>query len=225
MANDLQERPRTIIFDVNETLSDMAPLAGRFEDVGAPAHLAATWFAQVLRDGFALAAAESEATFADIAGAVLEEHLHDVDLTMATTDAVRHVMDGFGQLDVHPDVPGGIRALHDLGIQLITLSNGSASVAQTLLDRAGVRDQFEQLLSVEDAGRWKPARASYTHGLTAGGIEARDAMLVAVHPWDIDGAARAGLRTAWIDRSGRPFRATSRRPISPSPPWSTWRSV
>jgi len=23
-----------------------------------------------------------------------------------------------------------------------------------------------------------------------------------VHPWDIDGAARAGLQTAWIDRSG-----------------------
>ena len=31
--------PRLLIFDVNETLSDMAPMAGRFEDVGAPA----TW--------------------------------------------------------------------------------------------------------------------------------------------------------------------------------------
>jgi len=27
-------------------------------------------------------------------------------------------------------------------------------------------------------------------------------MLVAVHPWDIDGAARAGLGTAWINRTG-----------------------
>lgn len=25
-------------------------------------------------------------------------------------------------------------------------------------------------------------------------------MLVAVHPWDIDGASRAGLATAWINR-------------------------
>ena len=32
-----------------------------------------------------------------------------------------------------------------------------------------------------------------------------DAMLVAVHPWDIDGAARAGLATAWIDRTGAPY--------------------
>jgi 2-haloacid dehalogenase len=27
-------------------------------------------------------------------------------------------------------------------------------------------------------------------------------MLVSVHPWDIDGAARAGLRTGWLNRNG-----------------------
>ena len=27
-------------------------------------------------------------------------------------------------------------------------------------------------------------------------------MLVAVHPWDIDGAARAGLRIGWLNRRG-----------------------
>ncbi|MDQ3095365.1 MAG: hypothetical protein M3Q82_05330 [Actinomycetota bacterium] len=45
-----------------------------------------------------------------------------------------------------------------------------------------------------------------------------DAMLVAVHPWDIDGAARAGLATAWINRAGGPypeyFRAPDLRPRS-----------
>ena len=32
-------------------------------------------------------------------------------------------------------------------------------------------------------------------------------MLVAVHPWDIDGAHRAGLRTAWVNRGGGPYPA------------------
>ena len=27
-------------------------------------------------------------------------------------------------------------------------------------------------------------------------------LLVAVHPWDIHGAARSGLRTAWLNRTG-----------------------
>jgi 2-haloacid dehalogenase len=41
----VQPRPRVIVFDVNETLSDMAPMAGRFADVGAPDLLATVWFA------------------------------------------------------------------------------------------------------------------------------------------------------------------------------------
>ena len=31
---------------------------------------------------------------------------------------------------------------------------------------------------------------------------------MAVHPWDVDGAARAGLSTAWIDRNGTPYPAS-----------------
>jgi 2-haloacid dehalogenase len=45
-----------IVFDVNETLSDMSPLGERFSEVGAPAELARLWFSTLLRDGFALAA-------------------------------------------------------------------------------------------------------------------------------------------------------------------------
>ena len=44
-------RPTILVFDVNETLSDMSPMGQRFEDVGAPEHLAKTWFAGLLRDG------------------------------------------------------------------------------------------------------------------------------------------------------------------------------
>jgi 2-haloacid dehalogenase len=32
-------------------------------------------------------------------------------------------------------------------------------------------------------------------------------MLVAVHPWDTDGARRAGLRSAWVNRDGGTFPA------------------
>lgn len=201
-------RPELIVFDVNETLSDLAPLGERFADVGAPTHLARTWFAGVLRDGFALTSVGATAPFADIAAQTLRGCLHGVVLDRSTDDAVDHVMAGFGDLPVHADVPDGIRALAGSGSRLVTLSNGSASVARALLDRAGVLDDVEALLSVEDAGAWKPAARAYGHALAACGIEdARAALLVAVHPWDIDGAARAGLSTAWIDRDGGPYPA------------------
>jgi len=194
--------PRLLLFDVNETLSDMSPMARRFEDVGAPAHLAATWFAGLLRDGFALTAVDSSDSFAHIAAESLRVGLHGLPLNRAAGEAVAYVMDGFAGLPVHADAPDGISALSGLGIRLVTLSNGSTAVAEALFDRAGIRQHFERLLTVENAGRWKPAPEAYAYALQQCGVDPEDAMLVAVHPWDIDGASRAGLATAWLDRTG-----------------------
>jgi len=114
-------------------------------------------------------------------------------------------MDGFAALGVHPDVPDGIKALAGAGHRMVTLSNGSAAVAERLLGSCRLRDQFEACLSVEDAGVWKPARAAYLYAAAACGVEPAEMLMVAVHPWDIDGAGRAGMRTAWIDRDSGPY--------------------
>ncbi|MGT2463037.1 hypothetical protein [Sinomonas atrocyanea] len=60
-----------VVFDVNETLSDMSPMAQRFADAGAPTHLAKQWFAALLRDGFALAATGDSAGFAEVGAGIL----------------------------------------------------------------------------------------------------------------------------------------------------------
>jgi len=182
ISPDGPRRPTLLVFDVNETLSDMAPLSVRFEDVGAPAHLAKLWFAELLRDGFAVTVAGDLRPFAALGAEGLRVHLHGQRLDRPLEDAVDHVMQGFAELAVHPDVVEGVRALSELGIRLVTLSNGSKGVADTLLQGAGVRDRFERLLTVEDAGVWKPAPGAYAHALAECGVEPAEAMLVAVHP-------------------------------------------
>jgi 2-haloacid dehalogenase len=195
--------PSLIIFDVNETLSDMSPMGARFADVGAPPQAAATWFASLLRDGFALTVTGRNPTFADLAAEGLRGSLHgQVDDVQA---AVEHIMKGFSSLEVHPDIVEGVQTLHRLGITLVTLSNGATTVAQGLLQRSGIEGLFERLLSVESGPLWKPAASAYQAALDATGVEASDAMLVAVHPWDIHGAHEAGLRTAWINRTGAAY--------------------
>lgn len=201
-ASEPRRRPEVLIFDVNETLSDMSALAARFADVGAPRLLAQTWFAELLRDGFALAVAGTSEPFAGLGAELLRARLGGHELDRDLDRAVEHVWQGFAELEVHPDVVEGVTALASLGIRLVTLSNGSAQVAQTILDRAGVRPLFERLLSVEQAGVWKPAGRAYAYAVSECGVDAQDAMLVAVHSWDTDGAARAGLRAAWVDRAG-----------------------
>ena len=212
VSPDRPKRPALLIFDVNETLSDMSPMGQRFEDVGAPPHLAKTWFSGLLRDGFALTVVGVNESFATIAAEALGVVLDGQPLDRSAEAAVQHIMEGFASLQVHADVPEGIGALRDLGIRLVTLSNGSTSVAEALFDRAGIRGHFETLLSVEDAGLWKPAADAYAYALDRSGVDPLDAMLVAVHPWDIDGAARAGLATAWINRTGGRYPGYFRAP-------------
>lgn len=207
VSPDGPRRPRLLVFDVNETLSDMAPMSGRFEDVGAPAALARAWFAALLRDGFALTVVEQNPSFAELAAEGLRAVLPEASLNRPLEEAVEHIMTGFTELAVHPDVPEGIRALAGLGIRLVTLSNGSSSVARRLLGGAGLEDAFESLLSVEQAGIWKPAPGAYVFALQSCRVDPMDAMLVAVHPWDIDGAGRAGLATAWVNRTGAAYPA------------------
>lgn len=197
--------PPVVVFDVNETLSDMAPLRLLFQEIGADEHAYARWFTSVLRDGFALAAAGASQQFATVAEGALRFMLAEVPLTCTQDEAVDKVMNGFLDLRVHPDVPDGIRSLGSTGRRLVTLTNGSIQITQRLLTNAGIAGHFERMLSVEDAGIWKPAAASYGYASTVCKVAPNDMLMVAVHPWDIDGAARVGLRTAWLDRKGHPY--------------------
>jgi len=187
------ERPELLLFDVNETLSDTAPMREAFRDLGLDAGLAPLWFASVLREGFAAACTGGRVPFVDLA----REQLRVLAGPGAPTD---EVVEAFLGLDVHPDVRRGLADLAGSGLRLATLSNGSAAVAEGLLERAGVAQHVERVLSVEDAGVWKPVAGSYRWALEQLGVAPAAAMLVAVHPWDTAGAQAAGLASAWVDR-------------------------
>lgn len=196
--------PTVIVFDVNETLSDMSPMGDRFAEAGAPAELAKQWFAALLRDGFALAAAGDAAPFGEIGAEILTGLLAGAGVADPAGTAKR-LASSMAELPLHPDVPEGIRALRAAGHRLVTLTNGSAQVAEGLFGPAGIRDEFEKLLSVEDAPAWKPHPASYHWAAQQLGVGDEEMLLVAVHPWDTHGAARAGLRTAWVNRAGAAY--------------------
>jgi 2-haloacid dehalogenase len=194
----------TVVFDVNETLSDLTPLSRRFSDLGAPEWYGPYWFASTLREGIALAACGDYRPFAEIGRETATQLLRRSGIGDPDGGAER-VLQGFLDLPLHPDVADGVRALADAGYRLVTLSNGATGVAEKLLGDHGIRDRFEAVLSVDDAGVWKPVRAVYEYALDHCGVSGDEAVMVAVHPWDLHGAHRAGLRTAWVNRNGEPY--------------------
>src|SRR5438132_13127644 len=108
-------------------------------------------------------------------------------------------MSGFQALPMRPDVADGISKLRRNGLRMVTLTNGATKVADRLLSAAGLREDFEMLLSVEDAGIWKPACGAYEYAAWSCGVRLRQMLLVSVHPWAIAGAAVTGMATALIN--------------------------
>jgi 2-haloacid dehalogenase len=196
---------KAVVFDVNGTLSDMSPMAQAFESVGAPPALARTWFAGVLRDGFALSTVGESKRFVDVARTHLMAVLASVTLHGSPEQATSSILDRLTTLSLHPDVAEGVRSLARAHLQVVTLSNGSPDIARRLLSDAGLLEEFSHILSVESHSPWKPAEAAYSLASSATGFAPDELLLAAVHPWDIHGAHHAGMHTAWINRDNETY--------------------
>jgi 2-haloacid dehalogenase len=110
-----------VAFDVNETLFSLDRLRPAFTDAGLDPRLVPLWFAGLLRDGFALTASGGYRPFAEVAAETLyglDERVDDA--------AVATVTAAMRQLQPHPDVEPALRALHDAGLPVATLTSPSS---------------------------------------------------------------------------------------------------
>ena len=93
--------------------------------------------------------------------------------------------------------------LKNAGFKMIAFSNGKPSVLKEQLKFAGLTTYFDQILSVDEVKKYKPHPETYKYALKQANSKAENSMMVAAHGWDIAGAQRAGLKTAFIKRPGK----------------------
>ena len=205
-----ERRPRAVAFDIIETIFSLQSLRPGLTPLGLPASALEIWFAASLRDAFALAAtgrfAPFRAVMADALADLLQRHGVPV-----MENRIAAFLDGMKTLNAQPDATEALSTLRAADMPIIALSNGAASATETLLDRAGLRPFFRQVLSVEDVGLSKPRGEVYAHAASVLGVAPGDLCLVAAHAWDVHGAKAAGLKTAFVSR-GQPFPATMLAP-------------
>lgn len=206
----MASRPVVIAFDVIETLFSLESLRERLQNQRLPGHILETWFAHILRDGFALDATGVYEPFGKVAAAALEALARSAQPSGDV--ATEEIMKGFSELEAHPDVAPAMSALRDADIRMVTLTNGSASVTQRLLESAGLQGFVERIISVDEVRRWKPRREVYIHCADTTGVEPHRLALIAAHAWDIHGAQRAGLITGYVSRRHSVFPSTMDKP-------------
>ena len=191
----------TVAFDVIGTLFTLERPRGALMALGLPTHALEMWFAESLRDFFALSHAGGYSPLRDALAAALHRTFssHEVEYDDAV---IERVMATLTDLDPAQGAGASIEVLTEAGFRILALTNGSEELTRGLLEGAGLHRDFDALLSCDAIRTSKPDPAVYE---MARQREPGELWMVAAHSWDIAGAARAGLRTAWISGKERVY--------------------
>jgi 2-haloacid dehalogenase len=199
----VSRRPAVVAFDVIETLMSLEPLRSRLTEAGQPPAMLEAWYTRTLRDGLALSATGDYAPFADVAEAALRGLTHYT----ISDEQVAAVMAGWEELPAFPDALPAISRLTEAGLRVACLTNGSAYLTSSFVNRTGLGSVVDRVISVEEVYRWKPASVVYLYAAEVLRVPPERLALVAAHDWDCHGAKRAGLTTGWVSRKSGGFGA------------------
>jgi 2-haloacid dehalogenase len=195
---------RVLVFDVNETLLDLAALRDPFARAFGDAAPLGEWFARLLHGSLVATLTDAYEDFASIGRSALDAvaFRRGRKLPAAERDAILETM---LELPAHPEVPDALSRLRSAGFPLATLTNSSPEMARAQLEHTGILDRFDRVLSVEEVRRYKPAPEPYHMAAERLGVPPSEMRMVAAHDWDVWGAMRAGCAAAYVARTDVPF--------------------
>jgi len=202
---------RHLVFDVNETLLDVAALDPLFVRLFGDSSARVEWFLTLEEGWMTATIVERFQPFAKLAQAalVMVGQRREIEVSEAQCE---ELVEGMKRLPAHPEVRPALEQLGGAGFHLAALSNGSLQALRQQLESAGLGDSFDAILSVEETQRYKPAPEPYRMAAKCIGIEQEQMMMVAAHAWDITGAAAVGCRTAFIARPGKVLNPAGSQP-------------
>lgn len=120
-------------------------------------------------------------------------------------DVCKTLCDGYLRLHPFPEVPETLAELRRRGLKLAVLSNGSPHSIGSVVGNAGLRSQFDHLLSVDQVRVYKPDHRAYLLAEEAFGVGRSSILFVSSNAWDATGARSFGFPTCWVNRARNVF--------------------
>lgn len=192
------------VFDAYGTLFDFGSAAATCRDaIGDKAdRLAALWRDKQLQYSWLRSLQGRHADFWQVTGDALDYVLTALDLRQAGLRD--RLMNLYLALSPFPEVPEVLRRLKSAGMPLAILSNGSPAMLAPLVANAGIGDLIGHVLSVEEAGIYKPHPTVYQLAVHRLGLAPRSILFLSSNAWDAYAASAFGMRVAWCNRYGQP---------------------
>lgn len=194
----------TVLFDINETVLDLNSLKPLFVEAFGDEKLMSVWFAMLLHTSTVCALTKTKSDFATLAGTMLDAVAARFKLTLSN-DQRGKMLSGFASLQPHEDMKAALTRLKEAGYHTVAFTNSSLPLVTSQITQAGLLDDFDDIISVEETGSFKPDPMVYQFVAAKLNLPLSALRLVATHDWDTHGAMSAGMKAAYIDRSGAPY--------------------
>ena len=216
-VSDLNRSVRVLSFDLYGTVVDMqqglteavTPFLRQRGWSGRPEALVTWWRRTHFENSMIDALIDKGHTpYREIGQRALAYTLQRARIPHSTND-VAYLVAQIETLRPFPDVIPALTTLKR-HYKLVILSNGDRDMLENAKPYLGI--EFDALISVQEAGYFKPHFASYRKMAEILATEPAAIMHVANHPFDCIGAKAYGMRAAYIDRRQRPFGDTPHQP-------------
>ena len=203
---------KACVFDAYGTLFDFASAARACRDVLGDKidRVAALWRDKQLQYTWLRAAQGRHADFWQVTGDALDFTLET--LGLVDEKLRERLMQLYLTLDTFPEVPDVIRRLNKGGMKLAILSNGSPKMLEPLVRAAKLASDFDAVLSVEEAGVYKPHPRVYQLAIDRLGVPASAIAFQSSNAWDAHAASAFGMRVVWCNRYDQPRERLPGRP-------------
>jgi 2-haloacid dehalogenase len=194
---------KACVFDAYGTLFDFASAARRCGDeLGENIDkLSALWRDKQLQYTWLRATQGNHADFWQVTGDALDFTLETMGI--ANAKLRERLMQLYLTLETFPDVHDVIATLKKTGLKLAILSNGSPKMLEPLIKAAKLDGLFDEVLSVEDAGVYKPHPKVYQLAVDRLGTPASAISFQSSNAWDAYAASAFGMQVVWCNRYGQ----------------------
>jgi len=194
----------TILFDINETVLNLNLLKPKFAQAFGDESVTALWFSTLLHSSTVASLTGLKTGFAALAADILDNIAARKGINLSANNR-DDLLATFASLAAHDDIKPALTYLRKQGYRTIAFSNSSLTLINKQIQNAGLTNYFDDIVSVEETGSFKPDPKVYQFVANHLGQPISSLRLVATHDWDTHGAMSAGMMAAYIDRSGAPY--------------------
>lgn len=187
-----------VIFDPNSVVDEVEKVFP-----GKGLDFTKAWRAKQFEYGFLLSITNSHEDFFKVTEEALDYTIENMKL-QANEEQRTQILNSYLTLKPWPDSVDGLKKLKESGVRIITIANFSKKMLQANADNSQITGLFDELLSTEANGSYKPDPKAYALGLERLGLKKEEVVFAAFGGWDAYGAKNFGYPTYWVNRFNLP---------------------